>query len=428
VPFSKKAINEINWVGVPHASKYEIYRVLVPRPKAEDMSMIQSKAPGVFNNLFNPGVINNIYFTEPGKLKKPLPGMKDFSGFSGSAVNKAAAGALPAAGDKNAAAKNAAGVKTSRGSTADAGNRILAGNQAATSGTSVKKVSDAVLAAESGKFKTLRLKDKAVVMSDIKNASLSDRLKVYTGILDKYGPLAVAPFDALDESALEALAWFKIGELTIPQGEESTGELQFYDKKAVFGETYLYKVQAWNDDNLGSERSEEVSVFTRKGDPFPPVTGLKWSNSGGKPLLSWNPAKEANLSVTESREYVAGYIVYRSNTKDGDYYQASGLIMDNAASFLDVNASLTANNWYKVKVVDTAGYISDFSGAVLAKVEPVRSIPEGSFRKVTPVKNIRTDSSSAGKTLNTTGANKLNRSLPPYGPYAAVRTTLPTTR
>ena len=87
----------------------------------------------------------------------------------------------------------------------------------------------------------------------------------------------------------------------------------------------MYSVQAWNDDELASERPDPVSVSPRKGEPFPPVSGIKAviDSDTGQPLISWNAAKDPNLTLEESKEFIAGYIVYKSKTQNGEYYQAS---------------------------------------------------------------------------------------------------------
>lgn len=126
----------------------------------------------------------------------------------------------------------------------------------------------------------------------------------------------------------------------------------------------MYTVSAENDDGLVSERPEPVSVSPRKGEPFPPVTGVtaQIDDDTGQPGICWNPAKDPNLSIEESDEFIAGYIVYRSKTKDGEYHQASPFLTEEA--YMDEEADPAAFNWYKVKVVDIGGYTSDYSSAV----------------------------------------------------------------
>ncbi len=343
MPFSKKAVNTVHWVGVPHASKYEIYRYMVPRVQEADIQMVKQLAPEVFETLFSQKFVNNIYYANPDKTKTAVT---------------------------------------------------------LSLGTGLRKSATAANAAVAGKFKTLQLKTATEVKSSMQSASLSSKLDVYSKLVDKYGVLAVSPYSELDMEAAMQVLWKKVGEVNIAQGEESSGELSFADSDVLFGNTYLYTVQAWNDDNLGSNKPEPVSVFTRKGEAFPPVTNLSWENSGGKPLIKWYAAKDPNLTTKESKEYIAGYILYRSNTQNGPYYQASGLIPNDETSYKDENANLTAENWYKVKVVDTAGYISEFSEAVIAKIEPKNMIPNNKFRTISSTYDLNDAKGSTTVAMN----------------------------
>ena len=91
---------------------------------------------------------------------------------------------------------------------------------------------------------------------------------------------------------------------------------------------YLYTVQAWNDDNLGSSRPEPVEGTPRRKGPFDPIAGLKGEIKGNKPHLSWNTPTMANLSWEQCRLDTAGYIVYRADSENGPYYQASPLLFE----------------------------------------------------------------------------------------------------
>lgn len=330
VPFSKKEVNQVNWVGVPHASKYVIYRHTVPRITQADLISVQSVAPSLFNNLFSSKVVSNIYFAEPSKLKLP------------------------------------AGLK-------------LPGQDTAKPAATAKQMS-----ALMGKLNTLKLKTPTLIRQNIEKAGIAEKLDMYSEIVEKHGVLAVAPYGALDLSTALSLLWIPIGEINISQGTDSTGEMSFFDETAVFGETYLYTVQAFNDDNLGSDRPDPVSVLTRKGQPFPAVTGLKFKAVDGKAVISWNAAKDPNLSVLESQEYVAGYILYRSNEEKGTYYQASAMLPCEQLSYTDPNVNLTSENWFVIRVVDTAGFMSDFSQPLHVTVADTRILPKTKFKFLNP--------------------------------------------
>ena len=331
VPFSKKEVNQVNWVGVPHASKYVIYRHTVPRITQADLISVQAVAPSLFDNLFSPKLLSNIYFAPASKLKM-LPGLK-LPGQDPPAPVPALPGQLYALG---------------------------------------------------GKLNTLKLKTPAMIRQNIEKADMSEKLDMYSEIVKKHGVLAVAPYGSLDLSTALNLLWTSVGEINIAEGQDSTGEMSFFDETAVFGETYLYTVQAFNDDNLGSDRPDPVSVLTRKSKPFPAVTGLKFKAVDCKAEISWNAAKDPNLSVKESQEYIAGYILYRSNEEKGTYYQASAMLPCNQLSYTDPNVNLTSENWYVVRVVDTAGFLSDFSQPLHATVPDIRILPKTKFKLLKP--------------------------------------------
>lgn len=379
VPFSKKEVNEIRWVGVPHACKYVIYRKLIPRPKEEDMEEIKLAAPDLFKTVFNTDMATGIYNVNPSKANIN-PGLK-YNSINGAGITqKELISRGSDSTSRNMSVINAVSVLGVIASGSLSAESNFTGN---------------ATAAQAVKFKSMQLKSTAAVRKDIANSGLSGKLQVYSNLVKKYGPLAVTPYSQLEYNIAEQVLWEKLGEIEIPLGEDSTGEKNFFDKTAVFGETYYYTVQAWNDDNLGSNRPDPVTVFTRKGKAFPPVTNVHWEKSDSKPLIKWDPAKDPNLTVKESKEYIAGYLVFRSNTKEGDYYQASGLIPNDTNFFKDVNANLTSENWYKIKVVDTAGFMSGYSEAVMARTEPLNILPGGSYRSISPISRSQAERPSA---------------------------------
>lgn len=312
VPFSKKETNEVNWMGVPHASRYIVYRHKLPRISSEDLQTMYEMQPTLIDTILNLPEVNDVYRVEINKLKPNISG-----GLQGINVQSPAS--------KTPFAQGAAALKTSQ------------------------------------------LIDSTTMLKNIGNIKTSSKQDIFEYIEDQYGILALVPYANLGFDLAATIQWEEIAQIDIALGEDSSGPRQYLDTDVQFGDTYLYTVAAWNDDNLGSSRPEPVSVFTRKGSPFPAVTVKKGDKSGE---LEWSPAKDPNLSISESREHVAGYLVFRSNTKDGDYYQASPLLDKEKTSFIDVNANLSADNWYKVRVVDTAGYISEFSEPILITIKP----------------------------------------------------------
>ncbi len=337
IPFPQKASVEVRWMGVPFASSYKIFKTKVPRVTEADIEAIQVKAPEMFNKIFMPEISIQIYM--PDELIVPFSNENPSIGYMASGTS------IPSA-----------------------------------------SVSEAV-----SNFNTLQLLSPTAIMDSIKTSPVNTKVDVYKTIVDKYGILAVSPYGLLDSSAAKLIPWDEIYVEEIPLGSESTGEFSFVDTDVEFGDTYMYTVQAWNDDELASERPEPVSVSPRKGEAFPPVSGIsaKIDTDTGQPEITWNAAKDPNLSIEESAEFIAGYIVYRSKTQNGVYYQASPFLT--ATGYIDDEADPAAVNWYKVKVIDTGGYTSEFSNAVstggqrnfiLAPssiqkriIEPIRIIP-----------------------------------------------------
>nr|MBP7175303.1 hypothetical protein [Thermoclostridium sp.] len=333
VPFSRKEINEVNWIGVSHASKYVIYRYKLPKIQDIDMAEMHQRNPLLHDEMFHIQLYYDIYSSS----REAVP-----AGTVVAATSNSLPALKPGATDQQ-----------------------------------FKPTTDMT-----ARFKTIQNTDGKAFMDRMSKLPTSDKQEVFQTLADKYGVLAVAPYSSLSKELAELILWEKVSEVTIPLGEDSSGERVFYDSTVVFGETYLYTVQAVNDDNLASDRPEPVSVFTRKGKAFPPVQNVKAEIRENKAYISWDTAKDPNMTPLESMEHIAGYLVYRSNTKDGDYYQASGLITPMQNFFHDKYSNIYANNWYKVKVVDTAGFISDFSQAVNVIELSGRKMPENTFKKV----------------------------------------------
>jgi len=350
VPFSKKETNQVNWLGVTHANKYIIYRKRIPKINERDLQEIQSRAPDLYAQLFN------------------LEMYRD-------TLTEMAYNGQPAA-ETIVAANGNSSVELTLPS------------------ASISNIHN-IIGLES-RFKTMQNIDFNTFKSNISDVSVTNKQDIFKTITDKYGVLALLPYSSLDKETAGTIEWTKIAEIEIPLGEDSSGERTFLDENVIFGYTYLYTVQAVNDDNLASDRPEPVSVFTRKGRPFPPVTNLNWTtNSTNYPTIYWDPPKDPNLTVEESQEYMenyifdgdrtrntAGYLVYRSNTRDGEYFLVSGLVTQSTA-FTHIGASVLNDNWYKVKVVDTAGYISDFSEPLYVKQDNTLEDMIPLFEKIT---------------------------------------------
>jgi len=304
VPLAQKGQIQVNWAGVAHADKYILYRTTLPKISEDDLYDLQVNRTAVFNRIFKDTSADDSFV------------IRRFNSF---------------------------------------GNRVLKPDD----GTPVLSID---------KFNTLQQVDPAKLQASIAQISTAEKLDLFQKIADKYGPLALRNYSQLSEAAADLIIWEKIAEIPFDSISNPLGAYSYIDQDVQFGDSYYYTVQAVNDDNLASARPMPVMSSPRKNGPFEPVTGLSGKIDNGKPLLAWNQAKDAHLTWVESREYVAGYIIYRSTAENGDYYQASPLLSE--LTWRDELADPGAFNWYRVKAVDTAGYLSDFSAPVLVRSQP----------------------------------------------------------
>ncbi|MFO7636414.1 MAG: hypothetical protein R6W96_03820, partial [Clostridia bacterium] len=369
LPFAQKGQVEIQWVGVAHASKYILYRRKLPRVLEEDIVQLQGLSPDFFKKMLTTQTLNDAYFSD--RLVK----------FQGMFV-------IPSAVEATTI----------------------------TPTTTIPIIN---------KFNTVQLVSKQSMLTSISQIRTVEKIDIYKNIVDKYGILAVAPYGQLDLDMAKLVTWDTVTEITIPQGSASTGIFSHTDKDVEFGETYLYTVQAVNDDNLYSGRPDPVTVSPRKATPFPPVTNVRGEvdNDAGKPRVTWDSAKEPNLSWKESREFIAGYIVYKSKTENGDYYQASPLITD--TTYVDRTADVHSANWYKVKVLDTGGFLSDFSAPV--KVQKAATFLIPSFKIIIPslLPGINTGSTPLDGEGEVIPAATLSQTLIPIVPITPITPIVP---
>ncbi len=193
-------------------------------------------------------------------------------------------------------------------------------------------------------------------------------------VYDEYGPLVLMEYRRLPYAELLKIEWEAVGELpadydTVEAVDPATGllkPLSIIDSSAEYGVRYLYTVQAWNDDDLGSCRPEPVEATPRRSGPFNPLTGLVRDDAGDV-AMRWNPPTMPNLTAERCLEETVGYVVYRADREDGEYLQVSPLLFDTA--WVDEKADRYANNYYRVKVLDSGGYFSEFSSPLLIKDE-----------------------------------------------------------
>lgn len=366
LPLSTKDGVKINFSAVRHCDRYEIWRTPIPIHSMEEVKELAKTHPELYEALFgspdtsNEDFINN-YFDTLSKERESAQSQyvpMQFASRSGESVPMQLTSGSP----------EGLGFM-SMPFTVGLSNQEPAMSTAAKPGLSnpsrVRTLNPV------GKFKTLSIFNISSVKRNLEALSLEKKLNVYNIILDKYGPLAIADYSQLSWEMSRRVNWEKIGEIladytTTETVDPATGllkPLSFTDKTAQYGVLYLYTVQAWNDDNLGSTRPEPVIATPRRNGPFDPIDGLKGEIVNGVPTLVWNTPKMKNVLPEKCLEDTVGYIVYRSDTRDGTYYQASPLLFENR--WVDTEADRNAFNWYKVKVLDTGGYLSDFSEPVL---------------------------------------------------------------
>lgn len=317
LPLSRKDGVQVNFSSVEYCSRYEVYRAEIPKITADKLKDIDSS---VLRSIFTTPAVNDDFLTSI--LKK--------------GVDSAAKGA---------------GQKL---------NALLS-------------------------FKTVTLSQAERLSAILSQVDVSQRQSAYSEIIHKFGPLALADYGELSLPMMELVEWTKIAEIPVDEDTEElvdpgTGlkkPLSVIDYDAQYGTHYLYTVQAWNDDELGSTRPEPVEATPRRNRGFDPIDGLSFTISHGEfPSidLTWNEPRMAGLTPDQCLEDTIGYIVYYSTEKDGVYVQASPLQFD--PSWRDAKADRAATNWYKVRVLDTGGYLSDFSEPILARENVTIELPK----------------------------------------------------
>ncbi len=398
VPLSTKEGVKINFSAVQHCSRYEIWRTPIPVLSKEEIDRLAREHTKLYEALFGspdgdvedfindyfdslwgehgsgqgepqpqPAPMQSAY--EPDQYKpaqsasvpsQPAP-MQLVSGYSGSVSTQSVPG--PAARPQSTQMPLLSGVFSQ-----DQLKPVAAGTGATATASATSQL---MTLNPVSKLNTISNFNVDMVNKRLGTLPAAARLTAFNAILEKYGPLALADYSQLSWEMSRRVKWEKIGELpakydTKEAVDPATGllkPLSYTDTTAQYGVYYLYTVQAWNDDNLGSTRPEPVTATPRRNRPFDPIDGLTGEIVGGIPKLKWNTPKMPNVLPEKCLEDTVGYIVYRSDTRDGTYYQASPLLFENR--WADTEADKNAFNWYRVKVLDTGGYLSEFSEPIL---------------------------------------------------------------
>ncbi len=222
-------------------------------------------------------------------------------------------------------------------------------------------------------FKTVQQINIPDIRNNLSSVSNNELLDFTKKVVDLYGPLIISDYTDLSLGMMKLVTWEEVGVLPVLEDTKESSEgnnigllqpLFIEDNTAEFGHKYLYTVRAWNDDGLGSAASEPVEGTPRRNGPFDPIGGVKAIIENARPSITWNPPKmvKAGLTVEECIRDSVGYIVYRADTEEGPYYQASPLLFN--TGWVDNEADIFASNWYSVRVLDIGGYLSDFSDPV----------------------------------------------------------------
>ena len=150
-------------------------------------------------------------------------------------------------------------------------------------------------------------------------------------------------------------------------GKQSTS---YMDRELQDQTTYLYRITAYNKENMETDLSEPFSATTRGKPPVP--TGLSTRSGGArKVFLQWNP-------VNSPEDEVKGYMVYRAPENQGPYQKVTELSLGKN-SFTDESPPLqdNATYFYKISSFNSVNAESLYPEAVSATTKAVPKAPAG---------------------------------------------------
>lgn len=210
--------------------------------------------------------------------------------------------------------------------------------------------------------------DAVNIIDTIHGMDSEDKKDFLREVINEYGVLAVQPYNKLSSALASTLEWEKVGTLYATSDMKPGDELVYEDASAEFGVGYYYTVAAANTD-MESSKPEPVKGSCRLGDPFAPpknvsVTTMLQNNNPQHPhwytTIRWDHITLPNYSQQEAiDQFLVGYIVYRCSEINGEYYQVSEVIREN--EYVDTSPYAYQNYFYRVRAVNIAGLISDFS-------------------------------------------------------------------
>ena len=139
---------------------------------------------------------------------------------------------------------------------------------------------------------------------------------------------------------------------------------------------YTYAVVAFDADGNESAQARSNGAQTA-GLPVP--LGLRATEEAGRILLSWSAVDDSDL---------AGYVVYRSSTSDGDYVALAGAegagFTTGRTTYIDSNLTGGSLFFYKVQAVGSNGLRSEMSTFASGEAQTDESAP-GQARNVSAV-------------------------------------------
>ncbi|RDU22154.1 hypothetical protein [Anaerosacchariphilus polymeriproducens] len=130
----------------------------------------------------------------------------------------------------------------------------------------------------------------------------------------------------------------KTGSYKMIKTVTSGNRTSYTNKKLTTGKTYYYKIKAYR--TVGSKKyySKYSSVVSKKAVPSTPkVTSIK-ASSKDKIKLSWKKVTGAS-----------GYVVYRSNSKNGTYKEIKTVKNGKTVSFTDRKLNSQKRYYYRIR-------------------------------------------------------------------------------
>ena len=152
--------------------------------------------------------------------------------------------------------------------------------------------------------------------------------------------------------------------------------IEYYDGDLKDGIKYIYTITACNSEGAESEMSARLSVVPL----HPPKQVRPLSNLIRRIPVSWD---------AYSGESAEGYVLYRSESRDGNYARIAKLDLPATVSYIDKNLADNTTYWYRLSAYKKGGIETDPSEPVYAKTRDVPPKPadltaeSGQPRKVT---------------------------------------------